>query len=1166
MKIDWKFVFKKSFSIVLKGLLIVTGLYLVSVTILSLVYRPMGVKVTNVTSSSATVSWYTNVPMTGVVSYKERDGFLPLFLSGIGADKAYDDRDFAYAQKLCVAEFNMKLEKEVDEDFTVSGEDYNCDNVKVSKLGRYYVHHVTIKNLDEKKDYYFRVGNRVWGWKGDVVSFKTFETPENVKEPVPVFGRIVSSEGNYSEDSIVYGRFKDLSSGNESVMYSSVTNEDGGWYLDGGNLRGVDGEIVELSSGDDTFTVTGMYKNSKMSAPTTWVFGYFDGAYPDLKVAYNEKDNFLYKLVFGVHAGCTYANAGTAACNGEDLEAFAATAGYGKVAKHVAINTGQGELNKTVLEAIGLDDNAGNYSAIAGTSNAVLQNDYDSGNYTPVEVVQTQGGAYWAPGKEDEEEESGGESSGGTNSKPGDITVTTNSSGAWELDFNGKKITDKEDIEEILELTPAQQLTIHKCLEQQSSNNCSIKIEPVQVNIVRLVEINPEIKDCIKDGSCNVTGLDDAIDQQLKALNTSSSNFTSAQSALTELRNSIPESSQVVLPTGGGIETPEISFSGTNGEITQGWLDLFSAEATDEDKILLALQLGIKLKDLEKYDIEKIKFEKAHGSVRIVYYPGGIEDGVVVNEITRGVMPASISLSSESYAAIENATGSIDTKKLKTGYSESTSDGVYYQIDEEFVENIKKDLTESEEIAFAESLGIDIPNDIQEGSFKLIYKNGKISVEYRDNTYELIQDNIKAPTYLVADKEWLKETFGGNVPTAQEVVIINKKDNNAYDFLEPIVASGNQACFSSACPLAKAKELINQDVADGTIIACESENKCYLRRIPTESEISEQSDNIKEEIEKLNLLQQSLGGPGSFLRKLIVRTTFAAEKKSSKEGALFYLPEYGMFSLQLGEFEFEKKISDGLTFYVFYLEVNGKKGFQMPANPDKPTIHEDIMIKSRSFEINYSKKAEVKKYDLQSGLNIISFDFVPVPTTLGAYTVSELVENARKNGTNIEYVSYFDGGRWVEGYKCTAESCIGSNFAILPGKGYVLKTSKKGSFTVSAYNLKSAIPLNLSAGWNLIGVHGYSSAYTAKSLINSINKIDGLTADNVSWYPTSKGRYEGLQVTDGVEYGFDFPINPMNGYFVRIKKFTPKDEACKSIIWHDGNDLNGTCGDSKSIF
>ncbi|HOV29776.1 MAG TPA: hypothetical protein PLD77_01725, partial [Candidatus Dojkabacteria bacterium] len=102
-------------------------------------------------------------------------------------------------------------------------------------------------------------------------------------------------------------------------------------------------------------------------------------------------------------------------------------------------------------------------------------------------------------------------------------------------------------------------------------------------------------------------------------------------------------------------------------------------------------------------------------------------------------------------------------------------------------------------------------------------------------------------------------------------------------------------------------------------------------------------------------------------------------------------------------------------------------------------------------------------------------------------------------------------------------------------------------------------------GWNLVGIHGYSKVYTARSLLNSINKVEGLTANNISWWPTSKGKYEGLQLSDGKEYGFDFPISPNNGYFIRINKFEPKDTSCGSILWNEGGTHNGACGNSKTL-
>ncbi len=72
------------------------------------------------------------------------------------------------------------------------------------------------------------------------------------------------------------------------------------------------------------------------------------------------------------------------------------------------------------------------------------------------------------------------------------------------------------------------------------------------------------------------------------------------------------------------------------------------------------------------------------------------------------------------------------------------------------------------------------------------------------------------------------------------------------------------------------------------------------------------------------------------------------------------------------------------------------------------------------------------------------------------------------------------------------------------------------------YNIESPVPIAFSSGWNLVGVHGQNEAYTAKTFIESINTIEGLKANNVSWWPTSRGMYQGYQLQNGQEYGKTF--------------------------------------------
>jgi hypothetical protein len=275
------------------------------------------------------------------------------------------------------------------------------------------------------------------------------------------------------------------------------------------------------------------------------------------------------------------------------------------------------------------------------------------------------------------------------------------------------------------------------------------------------------------------------------------------------------------------------------------------------------------------------------------------------------------------------------------------------------------------------------------------------------------------------------------------------------------------------------------------------------------------------------------------------------------------MPEYGMYSFELGDYTVSTQVSDGKTIYLFYVEANGTAGFQMPVDPDNPTATEDIVLSSSASQITYKKESTAQQYEIKKGINIISFNFVPVSTDAGAYTAKDVITQASTNGVEVQYISTFEGGRWNSGYSCSSGTCTGTNFTIVPGKGYLVYATQDGTVTIPGYNLTSSVPVAFSAGWNLVGVHGYTNAYTARSFIDSINKITGLTANNVSWWPTSKSKYEGLQVDGTMEYGLDFSMSPNNGYFVKISKFAPTDTKCKSLIWNEGGSLNGTCGNTK---
>ncbi|HOT61153.1 MAG TPA: fibronectin type III domain-containing protein, partial [Candidatus Dojkabacteria bacterium] len=135
----------------------------------SVVNKPQRVRITNVTDSATTITWVTDNPVRGVVYYKDEGSFLPGPLGFLGSKVAYDDRDFARAQDECVKAFNENAKNTKDEDFAVDGNNFDCENIPVEKLGAYYTHSVTIKNLNESSTYFFVVGNGIWSWNVDGV-------------------------------------------------------------------------------------------------------------------------------------------------------------------------------------------------------------------------------------------------------------------------------------------------------------------------------------------------------------------------------------------------------------------------------------------------------------------------------------------------------------------------------------------------------------------------------------------------------------------------------------------------------------------------------------------------------------------------------------------------------------------------------------------------------------------------------------------------------------------------------------------------------------------------------------------------------------------------------------------------------------------------------------
>ena len=103
-------------------------------------FKKKGIIITNITDRSATISWKTDKPTEGKVVLREGDFILPISFALTNKNVFYDDRDVADALIEAAKESQASVEE-----------------VKIKKQGKYYLHHVTVKNLNPDKAYSFKI-------------------------------------------------------------------------------------------------------------------------------------------------------------------------------------------------------------------------------------------------------------------------------------------------------------------------------------------------------------------------------------------------------------------------------------------------------------------------------------------------------------------------------------------------------------------------------------------------------------------------------------------------------------------------------------------------------------------------------------------------------------------------------------------------------------------------------------------------------------------------------------------------------------------------------------------------------------------------------------------------------------------------------------------------
>lgn len=207
---------------------------------------PKNVLVSNVTDRSVTISWVTKAKTPGVALLLSESA-PSIKLLQTGGVPGYDDRDHSAAE-IALANKNRKKATNTDNGSGLSVDSIETE-VKVTKKGRYYVHHVTVTDLDPSTSYSIMVGNG-WFFRGvrDAITRKTavttFTQRETLATPYPAYGQVVAIDGQLSDEGVVYLILRHADGTDAQILSSAVNPNNGTFYFDLSNALSSDGEYL----------------------------------------------------------------------------------------------------------------------------------------------------------------------------------------------------------------------------------------------------------------------------------------------------------------------------------------------------------------------------------------------------------------------------------------------------------------------------------------------------------------------------------------------------------------------------------------------------------------------------------------------------------------------------------------------------------------------------------------------------------------------------------------------------------------------------------------------------------------------------------------------------------------------------------------------------------
>lgn len=1079
---------------------------------------PSDVRVTNLSDRSASISWVTDKPSRGVVLYGKENSFKPGILASLGASVAHDDRDVAQA----VLDGAAELEEDLSaRDAAISSFELETD-ISVTSLGRYYVHHVTVKDLDPSTQYFFMVGDGIrfvdaaGSFADDEFTaveqndFTTFPDLEELQQPNPTYGKVVSDDESVSavNDAIV---FLKPGLGSSSVPQSTVMNEDGNWYVDISNIRDLEVPVNILTFNEDVdshevFVEAGEFGESLYLVEPM----YADAPMVDITVSndWEEEEgagqnSFIFNVFAQKKEEKSDKDPNKYNENGKIKKTYAEQIKR-RLARGDAVNLKQEEKDALKNDR-GVDVDALKPKKQETATVASGGGCYANSDGTPSEINMGGGVIYkayccqngaWGDAKLGSAENACTGNKGGASTAYGGSSTPSAGSGKVQCKLaDGTTISVNSN----WECHDYIGSTVVSTPSQTGSSNGLIACKRGDGKVVYVANAF-ECSDKLS-GTTMTSSQDEAYQKELV--------WCETKTGRVPVQISRKACNNISGATATGTSTVS---TGTTPIVV------------DNSSVLCKIRVSPTRTETRRMS----RTECANQSGTPTAAPENPPVLVGFESVVRYCRHT------QSFTVL-----TVENKPCPSGYTETAKTTVVNSSSED---NVKPGVS-----------CVGIPLDT------VVTANG---VTYSCTALGLTR-TVLNPNYVRV----LDEKSGNHVVRYchQEGTLSVRTVVDRYcpsGFTETGIKEDVKVCNDTGGCICDGK-LVSQgayctkeqvaasipinvgDPCDGVSCWCQggaktrltSGEKCeakpkQIQTIPSGTTCKDTtcacSVLINFQTVKVNI------GNGERCSTELIEERLNGQSSSN----LVYAQTGITVSPSEGVFAIEDSGVYCATYngeqYCFDVSEKGSKTLYIDANSNGIFDGTDVNLGDDAVNISVALEEKTTKYSIKQGFNLVSFNFVN--NEIGT-TAKEWLEYLNTRHSDAFYsIAKFESGKWVVIENRDNETYGTDNFQIMPGVGYLLKSKYDMNLSLGGKAVVDAVPVKLQPGWNLIAINGNSTAYTAESLIDDVNTLEGVVSDNVTKWDTSLSRYVGLEKEATVVYGLDYPLTSIDSYFLRVKE------------------------------